>query len=178
MAPSKKKNRTRLRRARRAFKKAQYRTKLELARVIVRDPKGHRLDEAFFCTDTSVDATFILEGFGRRWCLEVTFHDVKQFLGFEDAQNQTETAVRRTAPMACIVYDLVVLWYSQQLASRCSSGWVVVPWYRRKSKPSFSDMLTAARRAGWRLYVSDPPSQARRHRKSLISWHEAVLATA
>ena len=47
-----------------------------------------------------------------------------------------------------------------------------------KSKPSFFDMLTAARRAGWRLYVSDPPSRVRRRRKSLISWHEAVLSTA
>jgi hypothetical protein len=146
--------------------------------VVVRDPKGHRQDEAFFCTDTSVDATFILEGFGRRWSLEVTFHDVKQFLGFEDAQNQTEKAVRRTAPMACLVYDLVVLWYAQQIANRCSKGWLVLPWYRRKSKPSFSDMLTAARRAGWRLYVSDPPSRTRRRKKSVISWHEAVLSTA
>lgn len=146
--------------------------------VVVRDPKGYRQDEAFFCTDTTVDVTFILEGFGRRWSLEVTFHDVKQFLGFEDPQNQTETAVRRTAPMACIVYDLVVLWYAQQIASRCSKGWLVLPWYRRKSKPSFSDMLTAARRAGWRLYVSDPPSRTRRRKKSVISWHEAVLATA
>jgi hypothetical protein len=146
--------------------------------VIVRDPKGHRLDEAFFCTDTNVDATFVLEGFGRRWCLEVTFHDVKQFLGFEDAQNQTEQAVRRTAPMACIVYDLVVLWYSQQIVSRRLKGWLAVPWYRGKSKPSFCEMLTAARRAGWRVYVSDPPSRARRRSKSITSWHEAVLATA
>jgi hypothetical protein len=146
--------------------------------VIVRDPKGHRQDEAFFCTDTSVDATFILEGFARRWCLEVTFHDVKQFLGFEDPQNQTETAVRRTAPMACVVYDLVILWYAANIASQRSSGWLVLPWYRRKSKPSFCDMLTAARRAGWRLYVSDPSSRTRRRRKPLISWHEAVLATA
>jgi hypothetical protein len=146
--------------------------------VMVRDPRGHRQDEAFFCTDTTVDATFILEGFGHRWCLEVTFHDVKQFLGFEDAQNQTEKAVRRTAPMACIVYDLVVLWYSQQIVSGRSKGWLVVPWYRRKSKPSFCDILAAARRAGWRVYVSDPPSLVRRRRKSIISWHEAVLATA
>jgi len=146
--------------------------------VVVRDPKGYRQDEAFFCTDTTVDANFILEAFARRGCLEVTFHDVKQFLGFEDAQNQVEKAVRRTAPMACLVYDLVILWYAQHIVSRRSKGWLEMPWYRRKSKPSFSDMLTAARRAGWRLYVSDPPSSARRHRKSLISWHEAVLSTA
>jgi len=146
--------------------------------VIVRDPKGHRLDEAFFCTDNRVDAAFILEGFARRWCLEVTFHDSKQFLGFEDPQNQTEKAVRRTAPMACIVYDLVVLWYAEHVTGRCRPGWLSLPWYPRKTKPSFADMLTAARRAGWRLYVSDPSLGARRRRKPLVHWHEAVLATA
>ena len=146
--------------------------------VIVRDPKGHRLDEAFFCTDKNADAKFILEGFARRWCLEVTFHDVKQFLGFEDPQNQTEKAVRRTAPVACIVYDLVVLWYAEHVASRRRTGWLPLPWYPRKSKPSFADMLAAARRAGWRLYVSDPSSGTRRRKNSLTHWHEAVLATA
>ena len=146
--------------------------------VIVRDPKGHRLDEAFFCADPNVDATFVLEGFARRWCLEVTFHDVKQFLGFEDAQNQTEKAVRRTAPMACIVYDLVVLWYAEHIDTKRGNGWIWRPWYRRKVKASFIDMLAAARRAGWRLYVSDPSSRARRRKKSLVSWHEAVLGTA
>ena len=146
--------------------------------IIVRDPKGHRADEAFFCTDTSVSARFILEGFARRWSLEVTFHDIKQHLGFEDPQNQTANAVRRTAPMACIVYDLLVLWYAQHIARRRTTPWLVVPWYRRKASPSLADMLTAARRAGWRLYVSDPPRGKRRPKNPVMHWHEAVLATA
>lgn len=146
--------------------------------VIVRDPKGHRADEAFFCTDTSVDARFILEGAARRWSLEVTFHDVKQYLGFEDPQNQTVNAVHRTAPMACVVYDLVVLWYAQHIAGRRVTPWVVTPWYRRKRSPSLPDMLAAVRRAGWRLYVSDPPSVKRRPKNAFMRWHEAVLATA
>ena len=146
--------------------------------VIVRDPKRHRKDEAFFCTDTSVDARFILEGFARRWSLEVTFHDAKQFLGFEDPQNQSEKAVHRTAPMACIAYDIVVLWYADHIACRRKPPWLVKPWYRRKATPSLPDMLTAARRAGWRVYVSDPSFRKRRPKNSIARWHEAVLATA
>ena len=33
--------------------------------VIVRDPSGRRRDEAFFCTDLTVDPAFILEGYAR-----------------------------------------------------------------------------------------------------------------
>ena len=50
--------------------------------VLVRDPTGKRRDEAFFCTDPRVGAAFILEAYARRWTLEVSFHDQKQFLEF------------------------------------------------------------------------------------------------
>src|SRR5262249_39326914 len=36
--------------------------------------------EAFFCTDLTVDAAFILEGYARRWTIEVAFHEQKEFL--------------------------------------------------------------------------------------------------
>src|SRR3982750_4776384 len=95
--------------------------------VIVRDPGGRRRDEAFFCTDLTVDPAFILEGYARRWTIEVTFHDQKQFLGFEDPQNQTPEAVARTAPMASIAYDLVLLWYAARLQQGLVAGWAPRP---------------------------------------------------
>jgi hypothetical protein len=128
--------------------------------VIVRDPSGRRRDEAFFCTDLTVDHAFILVGYARRWTIEVAFHDQKQFLGFEDPQNQTPEAVARTAPMAGIVYDLVLLWYAARLQQGHATGWLVRPWYRSKTTPSFLDMLTAVRQESWRLYFSDPPLPA------------------
>ncbi len=146
--------------------------------VIVRDPNGHRKDEAFFSTDTSMEATVILETFAKRWSLEVTFHDAKQLLGFEDPQNQTAKAVRRTAPMAFVVYDLVLLWYAQRIIAGNEIPWLVRPWYRRKERPSFADMLAAVRRASWRLYVSDPSRITRRRKKSVAPWIEAVISTA
>lgn len=146
--------------------------------VVVRDPSGRRHDEAFFCTDLAASPTGILEGYARRWTLEVTFHDSKQFLGFEDPQNQAAAAVRRTAPLAFVVYDLVLLWYAQQLAQGKAPTWLGRPWYRAKAAPAFLDMLTALRRAGWRQVISAPPHAAWWPQNSAHSWPDAVLATA
>jgi hypothetical protein len=126
--------------------------------VLVRDPSGRRRDEAFFCTDLTVDHAFILTGYARRWTIEVAFYNQKQFLGFEDPQNQTATAVARTAPMAAIVYDLVLLWYAARLQQGRAAGWTTRPWYRSKTSPSFPDMLTALRHDSWSVLFSDPPS--------------------
>ena len=129
--------------------------------VVVRDPRGRRQDEAFFCTDLAVDARFFLEGYARRWTLEVAFHDQKQFLGFEDPQNQTGQAVQRTAPLAGLVYDLVLLWYAERIQQGGAPAWAVRPWYRSKSAPSFLDMLTAVRQESWHRDVSAPPCRPR-----------------
>jgi DDE superfamily endonuclease len=146
--------------------------------VVVRDPSGRRRDEAFFCTDLTVDHAFILEGYARRWTIEVTFHDQKQFLGFEDAQNQTPEAVARTAPLAGIVYDLILLWYAARVQQGVTTGWTVRPWYRSKTTPSFLDMLTAVRHESWRLYFSDLPLPGPATHKSAHSWPHDLLATA
>jgi hypothetical protein len=126
--------------------------------VVVRDPSGKRRDEAFFCTDLTVDAAFILTHYARRWTLEVAFHDQKQFLGFADSQQQTARAVTRAAPLAGLVYALVLLWYAGQVQQGTARGWLPRPWYRRKTAPSFLDMLTALRQESWLPAASQPPS--------------------
>jgi hypothetical protein len=146
--------------------------------VVVRDPTGRRQDEAFFCTDTTVTETFILEGYARRWTLEVTFHDTKQHLGLADPQAQSPTAVRRAAPVAFLVYALVLLWYADAQAGATPTAWIDRPWYPGKTSPSFLDMLTALRRAGWRRYLLTPPLPSRCPRNFAFSWPDAVLATA
>jgi len=146
--------------------------------VVVRDPAGRRRDEAFFCTDTQVRASFILESYARRWTLEVAFRDAKQHLGFEDPQNQTATAVLRTAPMAFVVYDLVLLWSASRVASGDEPSWLRRPWDRHKAAPSFRDLLVNLRRETWRQHVFDPPLATREPQKWLPSWTEALLETA
>jgi hypothetical protein len=146
--------------------------------VVVRDPTGKRQDEACFCTDLTVDAPFLLEGYARRWTLEVTYHDTNQWLGLEDPQNQTMPAVQRTAPLAFLVDDLILLWYAAETAAKAAPGWVTRPWYRQKATPSFLDMLTALRRAGWQRALSAAAWPARRPQNAPTPWPDAVLATA
>jgi DDE superfamily endonuclease len=137
--------------------------------VLVRDPTGKRREEAFFCTDPAAEARFILEAYARRWCLEVTFHDAKQFLGLADPQCQTPRAVQRTAPFAFLVYDLVVLWFAEHALSAASPIWPVRPGYRHKTAPSFVDMLTALRGALGPVRFFEPASPPQRLRNTLAA---------
>jgi hypothetical protein len=146
--------------------------------MVVRDPTGRRHDKAFFCTDGAVSPGFILESYAHRWTLEVTFHNCKQSLGFEDPQNQTATAVRRTAPFALLVYDLVLLWAAEQQTTEAARPWPARPWYRRKVTRSFPDLLTALRLAGWRQFFSAPSHRTPWSEKPFTAWPDAVLATA
>jgi DDE superfamily endonuclease len=146
--------------------------------VVVRDPAGKRKDDIFFCTDLTATARFILESYAKRWSLEVAFHDSKQYLGLEDSPAQATPAVERTAPMAALVYALILLWYAGRQQDHHVTPWLARPWYRHKTNPSFADMLTALRQESWRLFLAAPPSSARRLNNSPLPWPDAVLATA
>jgi DDE superfamily endonuclease len=129
--------------------------------AVVRDPRGRRRDEAFFCTDLTRDPAFILQAYARRWTLEVTFHDAKQHLGFGQAQNQTPQAVERTAPFAGLVYSLVLLWAAAHLQQGGTLSWIARPWYRTKTAVAFPDLLMALRQELWRARFSAPLLPAR-----------------
>jgi hypothetical protein len=150
--------------------------------VVVRDPRGRRRDEAFFCTDPAVGAAFVLTAYARRWALEVTVRDCKQALGFADPQNQTARAVRRTAPFAGLVHALVALWAAQRVAAGddlLARAVPCRPWYRRKAALSFPDLLAALRQdgaphpAGRPPRLSAPACPARRPRKPR-TWPRAL----
>lgn len=124
--------------------------------VVVRDPSRRRRDEAFFCTDRAVGAAFILETYAKRWTLEVTFFEMKQFLGFADPQHQTAQAARRTAPLVGLVHALIALWAAGRVQAGQALPWPVRPWYRHKTAPAFQDLLAALRREGIDR-LDDPP---------------------
>ena len=68
----------------------------------------------------------------------------RSLLGLEHPANRLPQAVLRTAPIALVLYSLVVAWFHDtghrhvQFPKR--------PWYRRKTEPSFGDMLSTLRR--------------------------------
>lgn len=115
--------------------------------VLVRDPEGKRPDQRFYCTRLDWDARQILGAYAGRWAIEVTFENSKQFLGLEDPANRLPQAVRRTAPMALVLYSLIVLWF--QGVGHGFLRFPDRPWYKQKVEPSFADLLTTLRRVSW-----------------------------
>jgi hypothetical protein len=90
--------------------------------VLTRDAEGQRPDQMFYCTKLDGDARQILTTYAYRWAIECTFENCKQYLGLEDPANRLPQAVRRTAPMALLLYTLVVIWFQQ-----AGHAWVRFP---------------------------------------------------
>ncbi len=111
--------------------------------VLVRDVQGKRPLQMFYSTRLDWDARTILAAYACRWSIEVTFENSKQLLGLEDPANRKPLAVQRTAPMALLLYSLIVMWFHRvghrfvQFPDR--------PWYRKKREPSFADQLSTLR---------------------------------
>jgi len=126
--------------------------------ILTRDAKGQRPDHRFYCTRLDWSAREVLSAYASRWALEVTFEGAKQVLGLEDPANRLPKAVRRTAPVALILYSLIVLWFDT-----VGQQWLRFPqrpWYRCKREPSFQDMVTTLRRKSWEEKLAEvvPPS--------------------
>jgi len=177
-------------------------TKIRLIRVVLtRDPTGRLADRAFFSTDPKMPARLILSIYSRRWPLEVTFHDVKQFLGLEDPQNgwwrrpsgssapekkagpnpqgdRGRRAVERTVPAIFFTYTLVYLWYldhghPEQDTARAHAA---APWYRSKKAPSFPDILATLRWEILRGKIQANPDLARVTQQIELVLHEQLRA--
>lgn len=133
--------------------------------VLVRDAVGKRPDQMFYCTCLDWDARRILSTYAARWSIEVTFENSKQLLGLEDPANRKEKAVRRTAPMALVLYGLIVAWFHQ--VGHRHVRFPDRPWYRRKAEPSFADMLTTLRRCSWLDLFRTVPLPSSRAKKQL-----------
>lgn len=133
-------------------------------RVVAVEPLlGGRTRQAFYSTCSQADAEQVLSWYAMRWSLEVTFHDSKQSLGFEEPQGWTRRAVERTAPMAMLLYSLVVLWFAEEGHRRYRA--FKRPWYTTKQHASFADMLATLRRETIRERVLSLPLTGPERRK-------------
>ena len=113
-------------------------------RIVAVEPlSGGRRMQAFYSTCHEATAEQVLIGYARRWSIEVTFHDAKGHLGFEQPQGWTRKAVERTAPTAMLLYSLIVLWFAAEGHRHYRAP--NRPWYRSKSGASFADMLSTLR---------------------------------
>lgn len=113
--------------------------------------KGGRGQEVFYSTCPSATAEQVIGWYAMRWSIEVMNHDSKQHLGFEEPQGWTRRAVERTAPLAMLLYSLIVLWFAREGHRRWRS--LTCPWYQSKTEPSFVDILNTLRRLSMRRRV-------------------------
>jgi hypothetical protein len=119
-----------------------------VAVVLVRDPLGQWRDEALVTTDPKASAAFVIQGYCRRWSVELAFFDSKQHLGLHDPRVRSERSVERAHPMAWFLESLVILWYCVD-GHRGSQVERDRPWYTTKVTPTFTDMLGALRLQMW-----------------------------
>jgi hypothetical protein len=125
---------------------------------------GGRGREAFYSTVVDAKAEQVLTWYSMRWSVEVTFHDSKQQLGFEDPQGWSKEAARRTAPMAMLLHTLIVHWYASE--GRRQESLSILPWYTRKSHASLADMLATLKRVSLRQRISALGLRGRGSRKT------------
>lgn len=113
-------------------------------RIVVSEAlDGGRGKEAFYSTCHDASAEQVIQWYAMRWSVEVAFRDSKQFLGFEEPQGWSRRAVERTAPLAMLLYSLVVIWFAKEGHRSCR-----LPnhrWYPGKQEPCFADMLRTLR---------------------------------
>jgi hypothetical protein len=122
-----------------------YAAPLRPLRVVAVDPLiGGRTPQAFYSTRHDVAAEQVIAWYAQRWSIEVTFHDSKQHLGFEQPQGWSRNSVQRTAPVAMLLYSLVVLWFAKEGHRHYRP--LACPWYTAKTNPAFADMLATLRR--------------------------------
>jgi len=153
-----------------------YKTPDRPLRVVAVEPlTGQRGRQAFYSTAHDADAEQVLQWYAMRWAIEVTFHDAKQHLGFEQPQGWTPKATQRTAPIAMLLYTLVILWFDQH--GRRIYKPIHRPWYRGKSHPSFADMLATLKQTSVRREVLATHLAGRGSRKTQqLACHLATLA--
>jgi len=127
--------------------------------VCVRDPKGKRDDEFFFTTDLRMRVVDILQSYAGRWSIEVVFRECKQYLGMNDPQARTRSAVLRMTPFCLWLNALVKYWFLRQAPAYQQAAIHADPWYPHKTTISFQDMLTALRAHFWRSLFSTKSTQ-------------------
>lgn len=115
--------------------------------VLIRDPQGHYEPLALLCTDQNAEAVQIVSWFVLRWTVEVTFHEVRAYLGVETQRQWSDLAILRTTPALLALFSLVTI-FAQQLLGEQPFPIRQAACYS-KALPTFSDTLAFVRQHLW-----------------------------
>lgn len=144
--------------------------------VVVEPLTGGRPVQAFYSTDISQSAEQVLAEYAGRWSIEESIQGSKSHLGFEEPQGWSRQAVRRTAPLAMLLYSLTIVWFAQQGHTLYRP--LHRPWYRHKVRPSFADMLATLRLACLHAPISATPTDQQGRQNPLVLLPDTLRAVA
>ncbi len=128
---------------------------VEILWVFVHDLTGTHRDEYFFTTDVRQTARQVIETFTGRWSIEVTFQEVRAYLGVETTRGWIERTVLRAEPCLFGLYSVVVLWYAALPEVDRNQ---LKPTWTGKTMVTFSDAITLVRRDLWRRWIFATPA--------------------
>ncbi len=146
-------------------------------RVVAIDSlQGKRGRQAFFSTVAEASAEEILGWYSLRWTIEVTFESAKGHLGFEEPPSWSRRSVERTAPLAMLLYGVVVLWFAT--VGYRHAHLPHHPWYPQKATYSFADMLGTLRHENLRYTIFSLPVSIHDQRKILQALQNTAAVAA
>jgi len=111
--------------------------------VIMKEPEAKRW-AVFYSTDSQLEDKEIIQLYSRRWALEITFRDAKQYGGFKDAQCQKKEAVKRQGIFNLGLMSLVQCWFVEQ-KEEIQNQLKRNEWEDYQAPPSFQIMLQTLR---------------------------------
>jgi len=144
--------------------------------VISRDPNGKEKDDFLFTTDVTMKPADVLAFFADRWAIEDTFKNTKQLLGGQEPQTFKGKGPERAAGLSLWLYSMIWLWYLRQKSGK--RYFMVRPWYRQKSRPSFADALSCLRRELWQERIKCMFGVSAVHDKKYVFLLEALAPAA
>jgi hypothetical protein len=115
--------------------------------VYTRDPRQPSCQDWFFCTDPAWTPSQIVQGFAKRWSIEVTFEELRAHLGLHTTRQRCRRSVLRTVPWLVGLFSAVCLIFNKLW----QPGWRALhhtPCYH-KHEATFADALYAVRRCLW-----------------------------
>lgn len=145
---------------------------VEIKWVYVKDNEGTHRDEYFFTTDTTMTAQTIVETYTGRWNIETTFQELNAHLKIGSTRCRIEMSILRQIPCLFGLYSIVVLLYANLYPSGDKTFAIIWPG---KKNVTFSDALTAVRKAIWREWFFKRADQSNTFEKIPKEIQETLL---
>jgi hypothetical protein len=120
--------------------------------VLIRDPQGKLEPMAIQSTDLDLEPIEIVRHYLKRWCIEVTFEEVRAHLGVETQRQWSDFSILRSTPCLMALFSIITLW-ADQLVSMQKLNIFQTAWYK-KANPTFSDAIASVRYRIWKYQFS------------------------